>query len=477
MGHAFKVIFILMLSLFMNTNSHAHHSFAATFKVGEKIQVTGVVTRFSFKNPHVNIYFDVKNPDGTVTNWVSESGAATNMRRSGWSRDSLKAGDIVQIDGDATHDGSPMIAVDNVALLNEDGSVAQVMGQDEGDQGFAGTATTGGMGMGPREVVKAPVVDLTLDDGRPNLTGVWTGYGAPYPSPRDPALPFTDAGRALNDLFDEANDPQVFCDDPGLIRQAGMTPHPLRITQFDDRVEFEYEEYGGKKVIYFDETKGQIGIPTHLGDSVARYDGDTLVVETKNLLPDLATAEGNRLTGDATVTQYYSRVDEDQYGSMIMIKTVTKDPHYLAEEFILENTKMATMEEEFIEVECTPPLRERIEVHAATSFFVTSVGIANLTDIAAADAHCETLASTLDQGGKNWRAYLGGTAQQRIGNGPWYNAEGTPIAKTVADLDLDSIIARDHVTERATEVIRRDDDGLFYCFAAGDYYQVVDLSK
>ena len=83
---------------------------------------------------------------------------------------------------------------------------------------------------------------------------------------------------------------------------------------------------------------------------------------------------------------------------------------------------------------------------AATTFFVTSVGIgngANLGGVAGADNHCQTLAQAAGAGGKTWRAYLstqavgGGAAvnaKDRIGNGPWVNAKGVQIAATVADL-------------------------------------------
>lgn len=83
------------------------------------------------------------------------------------------------------------------------------------------------------------------------------------------------------------------------------------------------------------------------------------------------------------------------------------------------------------------------------SFFVTSVGKgdgANLGGLAGADAHCQSLASAVGAGNRIWRAYLsaqagGGqppiNARDRIGNGPWYNANGALIAWNVADLHGD----------------------------------------
>ena len=83
------------------------------------------------------------------------------------------------------------------------------------------------------------------------------------------------------------------------------------------------------------------------------------------------------------------------------------------------------------------------------SFFVTSVSLgdgANLGGLAGADAHCETLASGVGQGGKEWRAYLSTTgeegvdARDRIGDGPWFNAAGELIAADLAELHGDNNI-------------------------------------
>ena len=83
---------------------------------------------------------------------------------------------------------------------------------------------------------------------------------------------------------------------------------------------------------------------------------------------------------------------------------------------------------------------------AATSFFVTSVGIgngANLGGLAGADNHCQTLAQAAGAGAKSWHAYLSTqpaegrpavNARDRIGKGPWQNSRGVVIAKDVAEL-------------------------------------------
>ncbi|MDA0679642.1 MAG: hypothetical protein O3A13_08015 [Proteobacteria bacterium] len=82
------------------------------------------------------------------------------------------------------------------------------------------------------------------------------------------------------------------------------------------------------------------------------------------------------------------------------------------------------------------------------TFFLTSKGPgdgANLGGLAGADAHCGLLADSVGAGGKTWRAYLstsGGdtpvNARDRIGSGPWTNANGVVVATDVADLHSDN---------------------------------------
>ena len=461
-------------------SASAHHSFSATFRINDKITVEGVVTKYSFKNPHVLVYFDVENEDGTTTEWVSEGASATNMRRRGWDSDTFTGGERVIVTGDRTHDGSPMTSLNTIQVLDENGQVVRVESENEEDAVAAvnnntENAAAGGMGgmggMGganEQDFVKAAPMDLTLENGQPNLTGAWTRQGMGLGRPQAPTVTYNQTGQKAQALFTEVIDPQVFCDDPGLVRQAGMTPHAVRITQFDDRVEFDWEEFGGKRVVYFDDRDAK-GYKTALGDGIARYDGDTLIIETTNLLSNPGTPGGHILSDKAVLTEAYTRDDSDVFGPTLHYRVSAKDPDWITGEMVFEGLKMSAGEYEFIENDCQPPLRERIAVNASTSFFITSVGLddgANLGGLTGADAHCEALAAELNIGGKGWKAYLSTTgengvnARDRIGNGPWYNSSGDVIATSVDNLHSDSnmLTKENALSERAGLVPGRGDE-------------------
>jgi hypothetical protein len=108
---------------------------------------------------------------------------------------------------------------------------------------------------------------------------------------------------------------------------------------------------------------------------------------------------------------------------------------------------------------------------SVTRFFVTSKGVGrggDLGGLAGADAHCQALAQAEGAGDHTWRAYLSVSAhdgqpavnaRDRIGRGPWYNAEGLLIAANLEDLHSDkaAISKQTAVTERLDSVNGVDD--------------------
>ena len=105
------------------------------------------------------------------------------------------------------------------------------------------------------------------------------------------------------------------------------------------------------------------------------------------------------------------------------------------------------------------------------SFFITSEGPgdgANLGGLEGADGHCQMLADAAGAGGRTWRAYLstsasGGqpavNARDRIGSGPWYNANGVEIASSVADLHSanNELSKQNSISERGDVINGRGD--------------------
>lgn len=349
--------------------AQAHHSAAAAFTTNI-IEVEGRVVEFNFSNPHVNITFDVTDENGKTVRWTATDSAATLLRRQGWTSQTIEPGQYLRITGRSTRDGSPMVLVQRIAELDpKDGSLVRVV---RGESDY-------------REPVGAKL-PLKLADGRPNLTGAWTmgpgpegrrpraggpppggrfAGGPPPGGPRGgprrgppsmgPPPPYNELGRAMQAKFDPISDPAVHCEDPGLVRQAAATPHPVRITQEADRVIFEYEEYGGRRVVYLDGRQSSSDAPSKLGRSVGHYDGDTLVVESTGLLENYTSPLGNPLSNETTTVETYRRADDPDIGAAVEMQMVITDPKYLTAPWTVGWKKYYSPGYEFIKVDCRVP--------------------------------------------------------------------------------------------------------------------------
>ena len=82
----------------------AHHSHAM-FDMTKEMAVTGTVTTFSYRNPHVFLYLDVKDASGEVVKWAVEMSNIDNMQRRGIFAATFKPGDVVTVKVNPLKDG------------------------------------------------------------------------------------------------------------------------------------------------------------------------------------------------------------------------------------------------------------------------------------------------------------------------------------------------------------------------------------
>lgn len=87
----------------------AHHSFTAEFDVNKSFKFTGVVTKVKWENPHIFFYIDVLDEkSGKTTNWAMEMANPNRLMRAGWTRNTMKLGSTVTVEGSLARDGSPL---------------------------------------------------------------------------------------------------------------------------------------------------------------------------------------------------------------------------------------------------------------------------------------------------------------------------------------------------------------------------------
>lgn len=98
--------------------ARAHHSFAAEFDADKQVKLTGTVTKVQWRNPHTYFYVDVADEKGAIHNWAMELGSPNGLSRRGWTKDTLKLGETITIEGSRARDGSYKANASNVTLGN-----------------------------------------------------------------------------------------------------------------------------------------------------------------------------------------------------------------------------------------------------------------------------------------------------------------------------------------------------------------------
>jgi len=98
---------VVLLAAVVAGAAQAHHSFAVFFDDAHSlVTVRGTVTGFEFRNPHGIIRLSVRDASGAEVQWKAETNSPSILERRGWTRDSLKFGDSIAVEGWPARDGS-----------------------------------------------------------------------------------------------------------------------------------------------------------------------------------------------------------------------------------------------------------------------------------------------------------------------------------------------------------------------------------
>ena len=114
-----KLAVFAMGSLSAAIPMFAHHSFSAEFDNSKPVTLKGTVTKIDWLNPHIWIYMDVKDDKtGAVATWQCEGGAPNALTRNGWTKNDLKKGDAVTVNGTLAKDASKTCNASSVVFAD-----------------------------------------------------------------------------------------------------------------------------------------------------------------------------------------------------------------------------------------------------------------------------------------------------------------------------------------------------------------------
>jgi hypothetical protein len=102
----FGVLAIGFGLLLTGVPASAHHSFAAEYDSSHVLTLKGTISKVEWTNPHIYIYVDVKDADGKVSTWALEGYPPNTLKRTGFTKDTLKIGDEITITAYKAKDGT-----------------------------------------------------------------------------------------------------------------------------------------------------------------------------------------------------------------------------------------------------------------------------------------------------------------------------------------------------------------------------------
>lgn len=309
---------VLIMVVAVTTSGHHSHSSLDRNNIQTH---RGTVTKYDWRMPHVFIKAMAPNSSGEVVEYSIEMLHPPAMMQRGWDRNSLSPGD--QITWEGAVDKDPNRYYSGLKWLEKSDGTRLGMDRDK----LAPEPSTDLAGLWVRD----------LRGGRPH-----------YNPPQD--WPYTAMAQKLVDEFDESQNPQVDCQNPGPPK-ATLLPYPMKIRRpGNGTVILEYELRERHRVIYLDRDHAASEASV-TGHSIGRFEGDELVVETSNFVADRwGLHTGVDSSDQKHLLERFSLSDD---GLALGIQMTVTDPVYLAEPVTIDYFMAKIADRELVDVECT----------------------------------------------------------------------------------------------------------------------------
>ena len=201
--------------------------------------------------------------------------------------------------------------------------------------------------------VAAASTNLSLAADLPDFSGAWNSETwSTVGWPTDP--PYTPVGRSAQRVYeaDPRDDPSKDCIPPALVHQISA-PFPYEIIQQEHRVTFLYENFHQVRRVWLDgRDHPEDTYPTLMGHSIGWWEGDTLVVDTRNVEAGYMRPQGLPHTTSLHVIERYTLLDG---GERKQLEITIDDPEYYREPWSVTKTYVP-FNEDILDYVCVPRL-------------------------------------------------------------------------------------------------------------------------
>ncbi len=299
----------LILCCVLCLPAYAHHSDAG-LDMDATVTFEGTIKEFHFRNPHAYFIVDADNAAGQPVEWSIQTGSAIGLARRGWSRDTLVPGDRVLISAHPARNGNPYGILESIDK-------------------------EGGLGVGPAPGEVEVTASATSLEGRwlakfsevPSFPGGIDGFF-------NAQLVLTEKGEAAKAAYDPLSreNPESQCigrPSPGMLVSSTRYPIEISFNDNEDTITIRSQYWDEVRTVYMDGREHpDSGERTHSGHSIGHWDGDTLVVDTRNFADHRSPYQVGVPSGAQKHVVERYRLAEG--GTRIAVEFSLDDPEYLA---------------------------------------------------------------------------------------------------------------------------------------------------
>ncbi len=336
---------ILVTLAFVPLYATAHHGppdSALLYQRSQILEFEGEITEVLWRNPHIRFRMEIPGEDGNPVVREMEIGPnPRSMRRAGVSEDILSVGSRVRVAGYTSKRDPNSMGIVHLLLPT---------GEELTHGGRAPRWSGETLSMDQSQTPDADAVAAARDSAA-GLFRVWSNVPGIYPRPPTTSYTgfLTNRGQAL------AAEYNAVTDNPELECRTGMPstmfdPGQLTFEQQGNRIVISVYEYDSVRTVHMNESSTPDDVvPSNLGFSIGRWDGDDLIVTTTHLNYAYLDAYGTPLSPNASLVERFSVTGNGQRLEYSMTAT---DPEMYTEPVTLERFWRWTPEIEYEPFDC-----------------------------------------------------------------------------------------------------------------------------